>query len=112
MKRLSGHTARISDIVSFEDNSTICTSSYDSKIAIWDMVNNYTCQQILKKPTNHQLENFQKKSQAVSLSYDKNNKALACGYKDGTVAIWKIIYEGGNFHGAKLRTTIISQSGV
>lgn len=44
MKRLNGHTARISDILSFEDNATICTSSHDSKIAIWDMMNNFTCQ--------------------------------------------------------------------
>lgn len=34
MKRLNGHRARISAILSLEDNATICTSSYDSKIAI------------------------------------------------------------------------------
>ena len=47
MKRLNGHTNRINEIVSFQDEATICTSSDDGNIAVWDLMNDFACIQVL-----------------------------------------------------------------
>lgn len=76
------------------------------------MVNNFTCQQILKKPKNKSLTNFQKKSSVASMDYNMKRKMLIGGYQDGVVVIWKVKYDQGIFHGAKLHNTLISEGGV
>jgi WD40 repeat protein len=47
IKRLKGHEHAISCIRELGDNSTIATASFDGKIVLWDVCNNFQCVQIL-----------------------------------------------------------------
>jgi WD40 repeat protein len=43
LKRLSGHDHLISSIIDLGDGASIATASFDSKVAIWDLSENFNC---------------------------------------------------------------------
>jgi WD40 repeat protein len=96
LKRLSGHDHLISSIIDLGDGATIATASFDSKVAIWDLSENFNCIQLLEEPT----------SPILCLDFNKDDNTLCTGGLDGTVNIWQVYYENGLYHGCAVKNKI------
>lgn len=79
LKRLSGHKHQISCIVDLKDFTHVASSSFDSRIAIWDISNGFSCKKILDC----------RNSPVLSLNYNYEMGQLLAGYMDGTINVWK-----------------------
>lgn len=86
IKRLSGHKHLISSIQDLGDYCHVATSSFDSKIAIWDIRNDFNCKKVVE------IHN----SPILSLSYCKKTQEMVAGYMDGKVNLWKVEFEDYN----------------
>ena len=80
LKRLSGHQHLISSIVDLGDYAHVATSSFDSKVAIWDISQNFTCKKLLE------MQN----SPVLCLNFDADTKMLMAGYMDGSINLWEV----------------------
>lgn len=91
LKKLSGHSHLISSIIDLNDNSSIATGSFDSKIAIWDLSDSFNCIQLLEESS----------SPILSLDFSKEDQILCAGSLHGGVQIYKVFYneENGLYHG-------------
>ena len=79
LKRLSGHKHQISCIVDLKDFTHVASSSFDSRIAIWDISNGFSCKKILDC----------RNSPVLGLNYNYEMGQLLAGYMDGTINVWK-----------------------
>ena len=79
LKKLSGHKHQISCIVDLKDFAHVASSSFDSRVAIWDISNGFSCKKILDC----------KNSPILSLNYNYEMGQLLAGYMDGTINVWK-----------------------
>lgn len=86
VKRLSGHKHLISSIQDLGDYSHVATSSFDSKIAIWDIRNEFKCKRVIEF---HQ-------SPILCLKFSRKSQEIVVGYMDGTVGIWDVLFEDSN----------------
>ena len=96
LKRLSGHQHLISSIVDLEDCASVATSSFDTKVAIWDLSETFSCIQLLEDIN----------SPIICLDFHKDDQILSAGALDGTVSMWKVFYQGGFYHGCALRNKL------
>lgn len=79
MKRLSGHKHQISCIIDLKDYCHVASASFDSRVAIWDISNNFVCKKLLDC----------RSSPILSLHYNSSMNQLLAGYMDGTINVWK-----------------------
>ena len=96
LKRLSGHEHLISSIVDLGDSASIATSSFDSKIAIWDLSENFSCVQLLDEIY----------SPILCLDFNSTDNIMAAGALDGTVSVWQVFYQNEIYHGCSLKTKL------
>lgn len=96
LKRLSGHEHLISSIIDLGDGATIATASFDCKVAIWDVSENFNCIQLLEEPA----------SPILCLDFNRDDNILCTGGLDGTVNIWQVFYENGLYHGCAVKNKI------
>lgn len=94
LKKLSGHNHLISSIASLEDNSSIATASFDSKIAIWDLSTSFNCIQLLEESS----------SPILCLDFSKEDQHLCSGSLNGEIYIYKVFYSEDKhlYHGCAL----------
>lgn len=96
LKKFSGHKLLISSIKHIGDNATIASSSYDGKIALWDLSKKFTCVQLLE---NH-------KAPISSLYVNTAKNCLISGALDGEIIIWKIYFKNGIYDAISVKTKI------
>lgn len=106
IKKLSGHSHLISSILSLPETSCIVTSSFDSKIAIWDLSEKFTCIQIMEES----------KSPVLCLDYSFDKDLVVSGCLDGCILIYTVKYDlshaGKNFNGCFLVNKLDSKCNI
>lgn len=96
LKRLSGHENLISSIIDMKDSASIATASFDCKVAIWDLSQNFNCIQLLEEPN----------SPLLCLDYNSDDDILCAGCLDGSVIIWQVFFENGLYHGCAVKNRL------
>lgn len=96
LKKLSGHENLISSIIDLQDSASIATASFDCKVAIWDLSQNFNCIQLLEEPT----------SPLLCLDFNTEDNVICAGCLDGAIIIWQVFFQNGLYHGAAVKNRL------
>lgn len=92
LKRLSGHSHLISSIRDLGDEATLATASFDSRVAFWDLREQFKCIQLLEEHD----------SPVLCLDYNVDDRYLCTGCLDGSIYIWALYFQHGVYQGCVL----------
>lgn len=96
LKKLSGHENLISSIIDLRDSASIVTASFDCKVAIWDLSQNFNCIQLLEEPT----------SPLLCLDFNSEDDILCAGCLDGSIIVWQVFFQNGLYHGCAVKNRL------
>lgn len=92
LKKFSGHKNRVSCVKNLGDNATIVSTSYDSKIAFWDLKEKFNCVQLLDDHS----------GPISCLNVNPKSKTLVTATLSGEIIFWNFYLKGGVYDSVTL----------